>query len=131
MAILSKLQDNEALIIDELSVTEVKTKPMAQVLEALKLADTTCLIGTASPPRVILHEADAQQLAAADEARENHTKLYRSVRNIAGVEIMPASQFNAYTVLRQKRLVLTRAALEELRQVSQLTTQTPSAGPQE
>ena len=57
--------------------------------------------------------------------------MYRSVRNIAGVEIMPASQFNAYTVLRQKRLVLTRAALEELRQVSQLTTQTPSAGPQE
>ncbi len=28
---------------------------------------------------------------------------------------MPASQFNAYTVLRQKRLLLTRAALDELR----------------
>jgi ribosomal protein L4 len=41
--------------------------------------------------------------------------LYKSVRNIRGVELMPASQFNAYTVLRQKRLVLTRAALEQLR----------------
>ena len=30
-----------------------------------------------------------------------------------GVELMPASQFNAYTVLRQKRLVLTSAALED------------------
>ena len=42
-------------------------------------------------------------------------KLYRSARNIAGVELMPTSQFNAYMVLRQKRLVLTRAALEVLR----------------
>ena len=28
---------------------------------------------------------------------------------------MPTAQFNAYTVLRQKRLILSRAALEELR----------------
>ena len=32
--------------------------------------------------------------------------------------VLPATQFNAYTVLRQKRLVLTRAALEELRKTS-------------
>jgi len=30
--------------------------------------------------------------------------------------VLPAREFNAYTVLKQKRLVLTRAALEELRQ---------------
>ena len=41
--------------------------------------------------------------------------MYKSARNIAGVEVLPASQFNAYTVLKQKRLVLTKAALEELR----------------
>jgi large subunit ribosomal protein L4 len=46
-------------------------------------------------------------------------KLYRSARNIRGVQLLPASQFNAYTVLRQKRLVLTRAALDELRQLGQ------------
>jgi hypothetical protein len=28
---------------------------------------------------------------------------------------MPAAQFNAYLVLKQKRLVLTRAALDELK----------------
>ena len=44
--------------------------------------------------------------------------MYKSARNIPGVEVMPASQFNAYTVLRQKRLVLTRAALEELRKAA-------------
>jgi large subunit ribosomal protein L4 len=59
----------------------------------LKLEGTTCLISTAE----------------ADE------KVYKSARNIRGVEVLPAPQLNAYTVLKQKRLLLTRAALELLR----------------
>src|SRR5215470_8908430 len=39
MAILSKFQDNEALVIDDLGVTEIKTKPVAGMLKALKLND--------------------------------------------------------------------------------------------
>lgn len=95
MALLSKFQDNEAVILDDLNFPEpqVKTKQMAGVLKALKLAGTTCLIGTA--------DYDA--------------KVYKSARNIPGVEVSPASQLNAYTVLRQKRLLLTKAALEKLR----------------
>lgn len=93
MAILSKLQDQEAIIVDDLSFTEPKTKQMATVLKALKLNDTTCLIGTAGLDN----------------------PLFKSARNIRGVEVLPAAQFNAYTVLRQKRLLLTRAALDELR----------------
>src|ERR1700676_4353325 len=37
MAILSKFQDQEALVIDELSLPGTKTKPMAAILKALKL----------------------------------------------------------------------------------------------
>ena len=33
MAILSKLQDNEAVIVDELKLTEIKTKEMAEILK--------------------------------------------------------------------------------------------------
>jgi large subunit ribosomal protein L4 len=51
--------------------------------------------------------------------------LYRSARNIHGVEVLPASQLNAYTVLRQKRLLLTRAALDELRQKAKPKEATP------
>jgi large subunit ribosomal protein L4 len=93
MALLSKFQDNEALVIDELSFSEAKTKPMAAVLKALKLEGTTCLLSTAGHDPV----------------------LYKSARNIPGVVVAPAAQLNAYTVLRQKRLLLTRAALDELR----------------
>ena len=93
MAILSKFQDDEALIIDDLKLPAIKTKEMAGLLKTLKLQDTSCLIG----------------LADFDE------KVYKSARNLPGVEVAPASLFNAYTVLRQKRLLLTRAALESLR----------------
>jgi large subunit ribosomal protein L4 len=106
MAILSKLADNEAVVVEDLNLPAgqdglIKTKEMAKVLKALKLKDTTCLIGTATPK--------------ADEGKQAHANLYRATRNIETVKMLPAAEFNAYTVLRQKRLVLTRAALEELR----------------
>jgi large subunit ribosomal protein L4 len=93
MAILSKFQDQEAVVLDELSLPEIKTKQVVELLKALKLQGTTCLLGIADYDR----------------------NVYLSGRNIAELEILPASQFNAYTVLRQKRLLLTRAALDELR----------------
>jgi large subunit ribosomal protein L4 len=93
MAILSKFQDNEAVILDGLALPEVKTKHMANLLKALKLKDQTCLIG--------LPDYDAN--------------LHRAARNLDGVELFPVSQFNTYTVLKQKRLLLTRAALDALR----------------
>jgi large subunit ribosomal protein L4 len=109
MAILSKLADNEAVVVEDLNLPAgdqglIKTKEMVKVLKALKLNDTTCLIGTVTPD--------------ADEAKAAHSNLYRSARNIEGVKMLPAAEFNAYTVLRQKRLVLTKAALEELRKGS-------------
>jgi large subunit ribosomal protein L4 len=93
MAILSKLADNEALVVDDLKLAEIGTKQVATVLKKLKLTETTCLVGTAGYDK----------------------NLYLSSRNIEGVKVLPAREFNAYTVLRQKRLVLTREALDELR----------------
>jgi large subunit ribosomal protein L4 len=94
MALLSKFQDDEVLVIDDFKLPAIKTKDMAGILKTLKLDKTSCLIGLA--------DYDA--------------KVYRSARNIPGVEVAPARQFNAYSVLRPKRLLLTRAALEALRQ---------------
>jgi large subunit ribosomal protein L4 len=115
MAILSKLVDNEAVVIDDLSLPtlpegRIKTKEMAKVLKALKLHDTTCLVGTATPPLVDPAEKDEKKVAEVKSVREAHTKLYTATRNLEGVKMLPAAEFNAYTVLRQKRLVLTKAA---------------------
>jgi len=104
MALLSKFQDQEAVIIDDLSLPEIRTRQVADILKALKLDGASCLIGT----------------AGLDD------KVYKSARNIRGVKILPASQLNAYAVLRQKRLLLTRAALDELRQGGKAKAATPS-----
>jgi large subunit ribosomal protein L4 len=93
MALLSKFQDQETVVVDDFGLTEAKTKHMAGILKALKVDGTSCLIST----------------AGRDDT------VYKSARNIHGVEVLPANQLNAYMVLRQKRLVLTRAALDELR----------------
>ena len=67
MAVLAKLQDQEVVLVDDLAFDAPKTKEMAGVLKALNLHDTTCLVGTAG-----LQPA-----------------VYKSARNIRGVEILP------------------------------------------
>jgi large subunit ribosomal protein L4 len=93
MALLAKMLDGELLVIDDLAMKEPKTKEMAGVLKALNLRDMSCLIGTAGLQPMV----------------------HKSGRNIRGVEVLPAAEFNAYAVLRPKRVVLTKAALEDLR----------------
>lgn len=106
MAILSKFLDREAVVLDELTLPEPKTKEVVSILKAIKigrkptdageqdltLADTTVLIGTAGLDPVV----------------------YKSARNIEGVKVLPVAEFNCYTVLKYKRLLLTRAALDAL-----------------
>src|SRR6185436_9230075 len=64
MAVLSKFKDNEALVIDDLSLGAIKTKEVAGILKALSLQGVSCLIGT-----------DKLDLT-----------IYKSARNIAGVK---------------------------------------------
>ncbi len=97
MAILSRLQDHETVILEDLKFPEIKTKQMVELLANLKLDRTTCLVGLAK-----------------GEVDEKKT-IYMSARNIRGIEVAPAAAFNAYEVLRPKKLILTKAALEELR----------------
>ena len=85
----------QAIIIDDFKLSEVKTKAMSGILKGIKV-DTSCLIG--------LGKSDID---------ENRT-IYLSARNIKGVEVLPAQLFNAYQVLKPKRLLLTKAALSEL-----------------
>jgi large subunit ribosomal protein L4 len=96
MAVLSRLRDQETVVVDELRLPEIKTKHMVGVLRALDLEGTTCLLGIGR------QEVDPDKT------------IYRSARNIPGMQISPAAEFNAYAVLRPKRLLLTRAALAEL-----------------
>lgn len=93
MALLSKFQDNEVTLLDELSVAQPKTREIAALLKTLGLAQTSCLL-------------------AIDRHDPN---VWRSARNIASLAVSPASDLNAYDLLHQKKLLLTKAALDVLR----------------
>ncbi len=130
MAILSKFQDNEAVVLDDLALTEVKTKQVVGVLKALSKA---------LEPKPAAEQPTAGE-ATPKKPRKKMTwlvgtvgydkNIYLSARNIHGVEVLPAEQFNAYTVLKQKRLVLTKAALEALRKGKAPKAETPAAAEQ-
>jgi large subunit ribosomal protein L4 len=93
MALLSKLMDNETTVVDDLAVTEPKTKTIVGVLKALKLLGESCLIAST----------------------KHDPTLYLSARNIERVKVSPAADLNALDLLSKKRLLITRAALESLR----------------
>ena len=111
MAILSKFRDGEAIILDELAVAAPKTKEIANVLKAIKVGKRVVKKGDEAVEKDVTL-ADGSVLIGTAGYDPN---VYKSGRNIDGVKVLPAAEFNAYTVLRQKRLLLTKAALEVLR----------------
>lgn len=107
MAVLSKFMDGQAVILDELAMAAPKTKEMAGVLKAIKIGKKTTEKGEKD-----ITLADTTVLIGTEKLDPN---VYKSARNIQGVKVLPAAEFNCYTVLKQRRLVLTKAALEALR----------------
>ncbi|MCA9176011.1 MAG: 50S ribosomal protein L4 [Planctomycetales bacterium] len=93
MAVASKLADNQLMVIDDLSMSQPKTKEMATVLKALGLTGVTTVI---SPAELDLN-------------------LYKSARNIPGVTVVPAGDLNALAVLKPSRMLVTKAALDQLK----------------
>lgn len=94
MAIASKILDGEVVVIDELAFQAPKTKEMAGVLQALKLNGTSTLVATA----------------------RHDPNVYKSARNIAKVSVAPVCDLNALAVLTPRRMLVTRAALDAIRQ---------------
>jgi large subunit ribosomal protein L4 len=113
MAVLSKFLDGQAVVIDDLTLTAPKTKEVAGVLKAIKIGKKTTEQGEKDVSLL-----DTTVLIGTDKLDPN---VYKSARNIDGVKVLPAAEFNCYTVLRQKRLVLTRSALEALRAAGKKT----------
>ena len=92
MAIASKIQDGEILILDGLTMDEPKTRKMAELLGKLDLSGKSALITT----------------------KDHDANVYKSVRNISRVDVSPFSGLNALSVLKVDKLVLTTGAVEEL-----------------
>jgi large subunit ribosomal protein L4 len=91
-ALTMKLSDNEIVVLDSIAMDKPKTKEMIQMLKNLGLSDKTVLF-------VLPEKNDAVAL---------------SVRNIPGVDVVRASDLNAYHVAVCDNLVFTADALSML-----------------
>jgi len=90
-AILSKLQSNEVRVVDEIKLEQAKTKVVAGMLKALGI-DRTCLLA----------------LPQHDEVVE------RCARNIEHATLTTVGQLNAWDILRNRTLLLTKAGLQQI-----------------
>jgi large subunit ribosomal protein L4 len=93
MALLSKFLDGEATVLDGLKFDAPKTRVVVDMLKSLGMSETTCLL-------------------AIDGYDVN---LLKSSRNIPGIEVSLAAELNAYGLLHQRQLLVTREALDSLR----------------
>ncbi|QDU39843.1 50S ribosomal protein L4 [Maioricimonas rarisocia] len=96
MALLSKFQDGEAIVVDSFSVQEPKTRIVAGFLRSLGVDKDSCLLAI----------------------QEHDSTVWKSARNIEALRVSVYSDLNAYDLLRQKRLVVTKDAMDRLRGVA-------------
>jgi large subunit ribosomal protein L4 len=115
MAILAKIRDKAALVVDDFGLAGIKTKDMAGILKALSLREFAAPAPAPAAEGETPKKPKKKNLSLLIGTDKLDQTVYKSARNLEGVRVLPASDFNAYEVLRPKRLVLTRAALDTLR----------------
>lgn len=92
MALRSKLEDQQCVVLDDLSLSQPKTKQVASMVAALGFAGQSCLIATV----------------------EHDQNVNLSTRNIPNVSVTRASDLNAYDLLRQRQLIVLKSALDSI-----------------
>ena len=92
-ALTQKLRDGVVVVVDALSVADIKTKTAAEMLKRLGVDGKALLVDVKPEERLAL-----------------------SVRNIEGVHLLASNRISARDVMDTRRVVLTRAALEKLQE---------------
>ena len=92
--VVIEIQSADIVVIDEIKLDAIKTKPMASFLKAVG-ADTKALVVTA----------------------ENNEVVVKSAANIPGVLVTFANLINVYDILNAKKLVVDKAALAKIEEV--------------
>lgn len=90
-ALLAKIQSQQVRVVDKLAIAEPKTKLVAKAFKALGI-DRSCCLATA----------------------EHDPVMYRSARNIERCTVTTVRQLNAWDILQNRMLVVTKDGLQKL-----------------
>lgn len=91
-ALSDKVAEGKLVVVDNLDIQEPKTKQMAGYLANLGMAGQ----------KVLIVENGVNQ------------NVYKSVRNIPGVDFLPVAGLNVYDILWHDKLLITQAALDKI-----------------
>ncbi|MDO5112746.1 MAG: 50S ribosomal protein L4 [Planctomycetia bacterium] len=92
MALRSKFEADQVILVDDFQCDVPKTKEMAKILAALSVQGSTLF----TTPGYDVN-------------------IYKSGRNIPDLTVLPVSDINALEVLKPRKVVMTRAALDAFR----------------
>ena len=92
-ALTSKVQNDDMVVLDSLTLEAPKTKEVVKMLNAFNAKKT--LIITA-------------------EANET---VYKSARNIEGVAVLPVNNINVYDLLKYPKVIMTKDAVSKIEEV--------------
>ena len=93
-ALSAKLADNELIVLDSLTLTEIKTKAMANVVKALETGKKVLFV-----------------------LPEKNDIIYRSARNIEGVKTTLVGTLNVYEILNADTVVVLKDAVSKIEEV--------------
>jgi large subunit ribosomal protein L4 len=94
MALAGKIQDDQVLVLDGLSMDAPKTSVVANMLKGMGLEGKSTLITTA----------------------DHSPNVYKSARNVPRVEVLAASDLNALAILKPHRMIIEKAAIDQLKE---------------
>ena len=92
-ALTSKVQENQMIVLESLNFEAPKTKNIVEMLKAL--------------------EANKALIITA----ESNEIVYKSARNIQGINIIPANNINVYDLLKYEKLIITKDAVSKIEEV--------------
>jgi len=92
-ALSAKVLDNEMLVLENLEMSAPKTKDMIKMLSALNLNKTLIVVA------------------------ESNDNIYKSIRNIPGVSVVPVNNINVYDILKYTNFVVTKDAVSIIEEV--------------
>ncbi len=93
-ALSTKAAAGEIIVVDDLNLSEIKTKSMVNFLKAV--------------------DVSGKALIVTPEVREN---VVKSARNIQGVKTTTATIINVYDILNQGKFIVDKAAVEKIQEV--------------
>ena len=94
MILSAKLADNKIIVLNELNLTEVKTKAVVNVMRNVNAEGRTLLL-----------------------LPERNETIFKSARNIDKMHISNVDVLNAYELLNNKQIVMTVDAVKKLEEV--------------